>query len=457
MMRQFNEKEWLKNQWETSNFGDTRLNKRIVKLAEKILTNPHLGLPLQTQNWAELKGAYRFLGNNKVNYKEIQSKHYMNVLDETKKKTQPILYIQDATELDFSSHESKKDELGPLGDYRRTGLMLHSCLAIIPGKITEIIGLAHQIPWIRDNNAGRKKTETKAQRRKRETEAMHWEKTLQSIGNPSEKDMWISVGDRGNDIFNFLSYCSTTNWNYLIRVTQNRCIITSNNEKKLLKDYMCSLPSQGIKILNLRARNGIRARTVSLNIAYDKVIISVPSNHKKNTFKPIEAWSVRCWEDAPEGLNWILLTNIKVSNFNDALQIVDWYALRWVIEEYHKCLKTGCAIERSQLKTAQSLLSLVGLMCVIATKLLALKYLARDKNDVLAKDYVSLFPLKIICHLFNFDQESITVKQFWHKVASLGGFIGRKSDGDPGWQTLWKGWLRLLDMQNGAKILETCG
>ena len=72
MMQQFNEKEWLKNQWGTSKFGDTRLNKRIVKVAEKILTNPHLGLPLQTQNWAELKGAYRFLGNDKVNYKEIQ-------------------------------------------------------------------------------------------------------------------------------------------------------------------------------------------------------------------------------------------------------------------------------------------------------------------------------------------------------------------------------------------------
>ena len=457
MMQQFNEKEWLKNQWGTSKFGDTRLNKRIVKVAEKILTNPHLGLPLQTQNWAELKGAYRFLGNDKVNYKEIQSNHCVNSLDEAKKKTQPVLYIQDTTELDFSSHESKKNELGPIGDYRRTGMMLHSCLAIVPGKTTEIIGLAHQIPWIRADNPGRRKTETKAQRRRRDTEAMHWEKTLQSIGNPPSNSTWISVGDRGNDIFNFLSYCASTNWNYLIRVTQNRGIITSNNEKDCLKDYMRTLPSQGIKTLELRTRNGIQARTVKLNVAYDKVILSVPYNHKKNTYKPVEAWSIRCWEDSPAGLEWILLTNMTTSSFTDALQIVDWYALRWVIEEYHKCLKTGCAIEKSQLKTAQSLLSFIGLMCIIATKLLALKYLTRDNNDVLAKEHVPLFPLKIICHSFKFNQETITIKQFWHKVASLGGFIGRKSDGDPGWQTLWKGWLRLLDMQNGAKILETCG
>jgi Transposase DNA-binding/Transposase DDE domain len=457
MMHQFNDKKWLKNQWETSNFGDVRLNKRIVKLAEKILTNPHLGLPLQTQNWAELKGAYRFLSNNKVNHQEIQSQHYANVFEEAEKRKQPILYIQDTTELDFSSHESKKNELGPLGDYKRVGIMLHSCLAIVPGKMTSIIGLAHQIPWIRSDNAGRRKIETKAQRKKRDRESMFWEKTLQSIGNPPNDSTWISVGDRGNDIFNFLYYCSTTNWNYLIRVTQNRCIITSSNEKHCLKDYMRNLSSQGTKTITLRTRNGTQARTVKLNVAYDKVIVIVPSNHKRNTYKPIEAWSVRCWEESPDGLDWILLTNIKVANLADALQTIDWYAARWIIEEYHKCLKTGCAIERSQLKTAQSLLALIGLMCVIATKLLTLKYLAREDNDILAKIHVPLPPLKIICHLFNFNQDAITIRQFWHKVASLGGFIGRKSDGDPGWQTLWKGWLRLLDMQSGAKILETCG
>lgn len=220
---------------------------------------------------------------------------------------------------------------------------------------------------------------------------------------------------------------------------------------------MRSLPSQGTKNLVLRARNGIQARTAKLNVVCEKVLINVPGNHKRKIFKSIEAWSVRCWEDSPGGLEWILLTNIETSDFTAALQIIHWYELRWIIEEYHKCLKTGCAIEKSQLKTARSLLAFIGLMCIIATKLLTIKYLARDASDIPAEKHVPSFPLKIICNLFGFNQETITVRQFWHKVASLGGFIGRKSDGDPGWQTLWKGWLRLLDMQSGAKILETCG
>ena len=287
---------------------------------------------------------------------------------------------------------------------------------------------------------------------------MYWEKTLQSIGNPPANREWISVGDRGNDIYDFLSYCSKTNWRYLIRVTQNRCIITNKNKQSLLKDHMRTMPSQGTKIVELRTRNDVPARIVELNIAYDKISVKVPRNNKKSTsLNQVEAWSIRCWEDSKGGLEWILLTNIVISNLTDALKMINWYSLRWTIEEFHKCLKTGCALEKSQLKTAHSLLTLVGLMSIIAIKLLTIKYIARTTRDVPAKKHVPLFPLKIICTLFALDQETITLQQFWHKVAALGGFIGRKSDGDPGWQTLWKGWLRLLDMQNGAEILQTCG
>jgi hypothetical protein len=225
-----------------------------------------------------------------------------------------------------------------------------------------------------------------------------------------------------------------------------------------LKDYVRSLSSQGIKTLNLRGRNGNQARTVELNIAYNTIIVDVPRDNKKNTpLKPIELRVIRCWEDHPEGLEWILLTNLPITNFADALTIIEWYELRWIIEEYHKCLKTGCAIEKSQLKTAHSLLVLIGIMSVIATKLLTIKYLVQYATDSLAQNNIPLPSLKIICMLFSLNQNNITLQQFWYKVASLGGFIGRKSDGSPGWQTLWKGWLRLLDMQNGAKILKTCG
>ena len=165
-MQQFRDREWVKNQWEKSNFGDARLNKRIINLAEKILNNPSSGLPSQTKNWGELKGAYRFLSNKKVDHKKIQSKHYANVHNEAEKKEQPVLFIQDTTELDYSSHISKKGELGPIGDHRGTGIMLHSCLAIVPGDVVDVIGLAQQTPWIRTEHKGRKKTETKAERKK---------------------------------------------------------------------------------------------------------------------------------------------------------------------------------------------------------------------------------------------------------------------------------------------------
>lgn len=101
-----------------------------------------------------------------MDHKKIQSNHYSDVRNEAETKEQPVLFVQDTTQLDYSSHISKKDELGPIGDYRGTRIKLHSCLAIVPGKMTEIIGLAHQTPWIRTEHKGRRQTETKAERKK---------------------------------------------------------------------------------------------------------------------------------------------------------------------------------------------------------------------------------------------------------------------------------------------------
>ena len=100
---------------------------------------------------------------------------------------------------------------------------------------------------------------------------------------------------------------------------------------------------------------------------------------------------------------------------------------------------------------------MLGFLGVIATKLLDLKFTARQCPETLAKNHVPPINLRIICSYFQLNQEAFTLQQYWHKVASFGGFIGRKSDGNPGWQTLWKGTLRLLDMVSGAESIKNCG
>ncbi len=139
---------------------------------------------------------------------------------------------------------------------------------------------------------------------------------------------------------------------------------------------------------------------------------------------------------------------------------VDWYACRWLIEEYHRCLKTGCRAEQRQLESASGLTRLLGFLAITAVRLLQLRTLSRCSPDTPATQVVPLSMLRVLVARLKLFSTHINLAQFWQAVARLGGFIGRKSDGQPGWQTLWRGWLRLQDLCWGldaaAHLLEKC-
>ena len=163
-------------------------------------------------------------------------------------------------------------------------------------------------------------------------------------------------------------------------------------------------------------------------------------------------WAVRAWSPQAE-LEWILLTTVPVHTPEDALQIVVWYAHRWVIEEYHKALKTGCRFEASQLQTAAALQRLLALLSPIAARLLTLRSLSRTQPEDLAQHHVPLDLIRLVerKRQLKTPAEQLTVRAFWHAVAQIGGFIGRRRDGEPGWQTLWRGWSWLI---NAAWVLD---
>lgn len=449
--------QWANKQWQNSSLGDMRRNKRAIKLARSLLNKPDASLPQQAESWKDLKAAYRFLNSDAISHYKLQKQHWDNVYKAANLDGQITLFIQDETQLDYSTHRSVED-IGPIGNHKGRGIMVHSTLAVAYDIFEpRILGLAYQNAWVR-KNISLNKIEKRSDRFKRQTEADNWKNSLQSIGDPVKNRRWISVGDRGNDIFTFIRYCKNTSWNYVLRASHDRMISIDGQEKNKLFVIMRQLSAQSSKTIYLRGRNGDKARDILLHVSWEKVKVFTPKNgFKKNEREEIEVWCVRCWEHSSDGLEWILLTNMPITNEKDAWEKIDWYKARWLIEEYHKCLKTGCAIEKRQLKSAPALLGLLGILGIIATKLLEIKYLARQHPIDLAKHHIPSIPLQIISTRFELSQENITVQQFWHKVAGLGGFIGRKSDGDPGWQTIWKGWLRLLDMLSIVEMFRNCG
>jgi len=169
-------------------------------------------------------------------------------------------------------------------------------------------------------------------------------------------------------------------------------------------------------------------------------------------------WVVAAREVAPPGneppIAWILFTSLAVATLADALQVLDYYKARWLIEEWHKALKSGCKVTERQLRRRDRLEPLIGLLAIEAVRLVQLKTMARVDPDrpaieVVPPLYVAMAQQTL---LKRGPSVSWNVRTFFRAVAQLGGFLGRKSDGEPGWQTTWRGWEKLALMIRGHEL-----
>lgn len=451
---------WAQEQWGKTDLGDARRTKRAVKLGAMIAKDSAASLPKQMQGWGDLKAAYRLLNEEDVTHTAVCTPHWQQTRRLAEQEHgQHVLFIQDTTTLDFSSQRSIEG-LGYTGEHGY-GAEMHSCLATIPSTNTpRILGIARQTLWSRPTLGLTK--DTKAERNKRRTEADVWAETLEAIG-PAPKDVaWVSIGDRGSDVFSYVRRARALFWHCLLRVTQNRRIMTASGDRHHGKIWIRAQAAMAEKIVTLRGREGTHKREVTLSVVWEAVELLPPCNRGKQEREGpgIPGWMIRCWND-DEALEWILFSTVPILKEADALMQIGWYEQRWLIEEYHKCLKTGCNAEARQLTRADALFALFGFLGITAVRLLQLRSLARMTPDVLAKDHLDHELLELMAHASRHNPETLTVKQFWYSVAKLGGFLGRRHDGEPGWQTIWKGWQQLSLISMGAEWMreryERCG
>ncbi len=410
---------------------------------------PAASIPTQTGNWAATKAAYRLLQEKDVTHAALSAGHWEATRQQARLGTGTVLFIQDGTELDYTHHPATSG-LGRLNETPRQGFLLHSCLAV-HWKNNEL-GLAAQKIWTRPPTIGCR-SEDKRTRSLRANESDVWAATLQEIGRAPARASgvrWVSVGDRASDLYGYLRQAQELGWEVVARACQNRVTQTLSGERQHLLPWARCLSAGTAKEITLRGRDGQPKRTVTLQVAWGECEIQSPHEGKERFGAPLRVSVVRCWEAAPEGgaegLEWILGTSVVVRSAAEALMIIAWYEYRWLIEEYHKCLKTGCAIEQRQLTTAQSLQACLGFLAILAVRLLQLRETSRQTPQTPARHCVEGRLLETVLHYFNLPPTDLTVREFWRLVARLGGFLARNRDGDPGWQTLWRGWLRLQDL-----------
>jgi hypothetical protein len=284
--------------------------------------------------------------------------------------------------------------------------------------------------------------------------------------------------DRGSDCFETMDAARRVGVGYVLRAKHDRYLV---NTDQPLWSYLSGQPVRGERTVDVAARPArgkkpaIPARTARLAVRYGPVVIPSPSNDPRFAdAEPLEGWAIHILEEAPpdgvDPIEWMLLTSEPVATLAAANEVVDWYTQRWVIEEWHKVEKTGCRLEASQLLDGCALERLAALTAVVAVRMLQLRDLARptgtteplaswsrtSADDPQAKKRLrSEVPedwLAVVAHLANCAITDLSPGLFWLTIARQGGFIGRRSDGWPGWQTLWGGWSRISDIVYGLQL-----
>lgn len=455
--------QWAQLEFGPAELGDRRRTQRLVKMASALAHSPGGTLPQAFPEWKDLTAAYRWLSQPQASYERILTPHW----ERTRRACQEpgeYLLIEDTTELDYTGHGATED-LGFIGDGRGRGLLLHSTLAVRVEAWTLAqrpegtgLGLLGQQCWTRQGPPGKKRRETWRQRVSRPRESQRWARVVEEVGGPPAGSQWIFIADREADFYEPIERCQRHGLDFIIRGYRDRALV---DQTEHLQAAVAQAPVRGTMTVELRARPGQAARTASVAVRTGTVRAQGPERRGG----PLPALTLQVVEvrevGAPTGvepLHWLLLTSLPCTSWARVQRIVGRYAARWWVEEYHKALKTGAGVEASQLERAYRIESLVAVLAVVAVRLLNAKWLARARPDEpVAAGVFGPEALALLAVRFGVPAEGWTHRTVLVALARLGGFLARRHDGLPGWQTIWRGWQRLMWMCQGVEILQQKG
>jgi hypothetical protein len=445
--------------------GDRRRTRRLVQTADRIVQHPGGTLPDKLASPAALEGLYRLVDQPRVTHAAVLDAHRRRTAGRMRDYRGTVLTIHDTTALDSTGKKSLK-RLGQVGNSHHRGYLCHNTLALgYAGRHeVEVLGLANQILFSRPRVP--KKESRRARRARRTRESRLWRRGSQAVrplagGVPQRVD----VCDRGGDLFEYLDDQHAHAEAYVVRAAQDRRLFVDGPggaQPGRLFAYARALPELGSREVDVPAKDGQPARQARVRVAAGAVRLRPPRHRRgEHGDEPLAVWVVRVWEAAPpagtEPLEWVLLTNVAAEGFAAACARVDWYACRWVVEELHKALKTGCAIAQLQFKREERLQPVIALLSVVGVFLLQLRDWSR-RPEAKRRPATEVVPRPWVVVLSTWrqqaPQEGWTVHEFFQALARRGGHQNRKVDGLPGWLTIWRGWTKLQAMIAGAALAE---
>lgn len=450
--------EWVRQEMETLELGDARREARVLRMIEQFAAQPGASIPKACASAADTKAAYRALESEHTSAEEIRRAHARSSVERARA-LERVLVAQDTTALSFGTRPGIEG-LGPVGKKGTHGLLVHSGLVLTPEGVP--LGVVHQQVWGRPAAADQR--QSRRSRLIEEKESFRWLETVDAVESqmPNATEVWV-VGDREADIFELFAMPRRAGLELVVRATQDRKL--KNAAADTLHRAVEAASELGRMEVAVPRSRKRKARTAVLEVRACGLTLEPPRNYVgRRDLTPVEVHAVRVREvgSTPEGeepIEWLILTTLPVRTQAEAEAVVEAYAQRWKVETYHYVLKSGCGVEELQLHHAERIERALALYTVVAWRLLYMTYVAREAPQLPCTAILEGEEWRLLYVVSSrrgavLPKSPPTVRDAVRRIAMLGGFQGRKGDGEPGVQSIWTGFRRLMEFSFAYNALR---
>jgi len=454
-------------EFEGAELGDPRRTRRLLKVADVVAKAPSLSFPKLAASDGELEGTYRLLSNEDVDWRGILGPHVKATARRCSGRGD-VLVVHDTSDFEFETEAAAREDLGLLNGYGARGFIGHFSLALSDEHSRTPLGVLDFQPIVRRKYAASlkqydsaKRSQVHARRPPHEKERERWfqgvEATEQLLAGRSSP---IHVMDRGADGYMLWSRLVAHRYRFVIRAVayagRSERIQQALEGAEIRVRREVGLSRRGHKPMSTSREHPPRkAREAELCIRASRVTLKRPQVNAPGAPDETTLNIVDVFEPNPpaeqEAVSWQLLTSEPIETPEQLERIVDIYRARWVIEEYFKAIKTGCAYERRQLMSLRALLNALAIFIPVAWRLLLLRTAARQTPTAPASDYMQEEEIKLL----RWRSKRVklpkhpTVEQVLLAIAGIGGHL--KRNGPPGWQTLAAGYQEFCSVLMGYR------
>jgi hypothetical protein len=454
---------WLEREVAGCQFQDLRHGKRFRTLLSQLSEKIGGSIPFACQDWAATKAAYRFLSNDRISEEKILAGHFFCTRERTAAHAHPVLVLHDTTEFIYRREEpyaigiiqKQQTRYDSRPRYHTTsGVLMHSSLVVTREGLP--LGLAAIKFWTRDKFHGANALKRRINPTRvpiEQKESYRWlENVKQSTALLPWPERMVHIGDRESDIYELFSIAQNAGTHFLLRTCVDRF---AGEGDHTVADEMREVNVQGLHRIKVRNKKGDISEAV-LELRYRRIRV-LPPIAKQKLYPALMLTVLHATEcDAPNGrdrIDWKLVTDLPVRSRKEAIEKLNWYAMRWKIETFHKILKSGFKAEEVRLRTAERIVNLIAIFCILSWRVFWMTMLNRSLPEASPQMALTSTELYLLDQLVPDRPGQVppnnTLALYLTKLARLGGYLARAKDPPPGNLVMWRGLTRLSDIQLG--------